>query len=215
MYVEGPFDRGLIRRALSAMSETALDEITDAEIDEMFSENVAFILAALRGLTSEHHRGLPIVTENFSENEILRLDRLRDSIAAASVKQLELSGKVMLTEAEVAEVLAESDELTQKLNTITSRLAYLQRLLHISGETKLREMRHIRTWYYDGETTHGIRGLASVTDVRTQNLVGVGPDHVYVGTAEELVTYLRAIGYTEIETDIEILSIAWRKAIDS
>lgn len=215
MYVEGPFDRGLIRRALSAMSEMALDEVTDAKIDEMFSENVAFILAALRGLTSEHHRGLPIVTENFGENEILRLDRLRDSIAAASVKQFEPFENVMLTEAEVAQVLAESDELAQKLNAITKRLSYLQRALYVSGETKLREMRHIRTWYYDDENTHGIKGLACVSDERTTNLVGVGPDHEFTGTAEELVASLRGLGFTELETDIEILSIAWRTAPDS
>jgi hypothetical protein len=212
MFVYGPGDHWLIRRSLAAMSEMATDELATKDIDQIFSENVTFVLAALRGLTHESRRVLPYVSQNFSETEVSRLIELLSEIEVArSPQPLDLTGKVILTEEEVASVISERYELAKKERELTARIAKLTESLVRSGETKLRETTHVKTWYYDGEYTHGINGLASVTDERTENLVGIGPDFEYVGTADELVAYLRAHGYSELETDIEILRIAWDK----
>jgi hypothetical protein len=66
-----------------------------------------------------------------------------------------------------------------------------------------------KTWYYDGENTHGIKGLAFVTDEVYGNLVGIGPDGSYTGTALMCAIHLHEAGYKALETDVPELRAAW------
>jgi hypothetical protein len=67
------------------------------------------------------------------------------------------------------------------------------------------------TWYVDHEYTHGIKGLACVTDDgRHSNVAGLGPDMVLEGSsAKDCVGALRGMGFTELETDVDELRREW------
>jgi hypothetical protein len=66
-----------------------------------------------------------------------------------------------------------------------------------------------KVWYIDMESTHGVKGLACVTDAFSRNTVGIGPDAEYEGTAFEVVMRLRRSGYTELVTDVPELRATW------
>ncbi len=67
-----------------------------------------------------------------------------------------------------------------------------------------------RAWYIDGPYTHGIDGLACVTDEGPfVNMAGVGPDEEFFGTAAECAEHLWEHGFREVETDVPELAAAW------
>lgn len=66
-----------------------------------------------------------------------------------------------------------------------------------------------RTWAIDGERTHGEKHLALITDEVHHNIAGDPPDFLLHLTTDELVTWLVAAGYREIDTDVEELQREW------
>jgi hypothetical protein len=68
------------------------------------------------------------------------------------------------------------------------------------------------------EETHGCPGQADVTIEDEEFLdevteaPSIAPDERIVGTAEDVVAWLDAHGYTELETDIEDLLDLWDNA---
>ena len=67
-------------------------------------------------------------------------------------------------------------------------------------------------WYYDGENTHGVAGLACASTEADANTVGVGPDYEFTGTAQQMVDHLLAEGYNDLDTDSPELRRAWEAA---
>ena len=142
MYVEAS-DRQLIRRAIGPMSEMALDELSDSEIDGMYPENVTFIVAALRSMTNEMHVELPIVTENFNEYEVRRLKEILTGIEAilpaTGIPAEIVSDNVELSEPEVKRLLTEQAELEERRFAVVQRIEEINRRLITSGESKYRK----------------------------------------------------------------------------
>lgn len=69
-----------------------------------------------------------------------------------------------------------------------------------------------RTWYVDGPYTHGMEGFASVTDEATTNFYGAGADYEVQATIDEIVAWLVAHEFVELETDVDELAQAWAVA---
>lgn len=208
MYVES-LDRALIRKALYAMSDLSLNGLAAHEVDELDEATIAFLSATLRGVLARQENDTVIA--RFGSFDLERLSEIRTGFEAASVPQsIDATDRVKLTEAEVLKLQAKLTELQAQRTRLTERIDAILAALVRSGEAKLREIQHVQTWYYDTENTHGVKGLVTVATERTENLSGVGPDYVYVGTAEELAKYFRSRGYTDLDTDIEILRLAWK-----
>jgi hypothetical protein len=70
-----------------------------------------------------------------------------------------------------------------------------------------------QTWYVDGEFTHGIPGLACVTnDGPHPNVIGIGPDMTLEGlSAMECVAALVGMGFDDLDTDVVELRTAWEE----
>jgi hypothetical protein len=66
-----------------------------------------------------------------------------------------------------------------------------------------------RTWAVHGPRVPGAQNRALVTNEVTVNPDGVGPDFVLHLTVDQLVTWLVAAGYKELETDVAELRQVW------
>jgi hypothetical protein len=69
-----------------------------------------------------------------------------------------------------------------------------------------------QTWYVDHEYTHGVAGMACVTnDGPFYNRAGVGPDMILERLSpKQCAGALRGMGFVELDTDIKELEEAWR-----
>jgi hypothetical protein len=138
-------DRSLIRRALHAMTYSALDELASEELEGMYPPNLAFIAAALQSMKNEMHQGTDLVTDNFNDTEIAELSRLLSEFLAVLTEtgtpRAITSDSVELSRPELSRLFAERDELSRRGLAIASRLYEIDMRIQRSGESKFRRDR--------------------------------------------------------------------------